>query len=312
MSGPHFAMPMGAVSLGWAMGCSRRGATHQRSDTPCQDAYALWSGALSGTPCLIAAVADGHGNARHDRSHRGAALAVHAAIEVVCDFAFHGSSDTALAAMKHDFKAHFPRKLGQRWHEAVQDDARKQGDIMDGEGQSLESLFPRYGTTLPVTLVVPGALLVGQIGDGDILLVNLADDTCVSILRRPDLLLGTETHSLCSSDAPHLWQIDMIEPLPQGGMLLLATDGLSDALGADAGALSGFARSLGQRLMEYGPLAVETALPFWLDHYSLHGSGDDMTLAMVWLDATPSLPSMSPTTREETAHEPDARATGDC
>jgi hypothetical protein len=90
------------------------------------------------------------------------------AVEVAHDFAFHGSSDTALAALKHDFKEHFPRKLGQRWHKAVRDDARKQGDSMDGDGYSLESLFPRYGTTLLVTLVVPGALLVGQIGDGDI------------------------------------------------------------------------------------------------------------------------------------------------
>jgi hypothetical protein len=168
MSVPRLAMPEGAVSLGWAMGCSRQGAAHQRSETLCQDAYALWSGAVSGTPCLIAAVADGHRDARHDRSHRGAALAVHVAVEVAHDFAFHGSSDTALAALKHDFKEHFPRKLGQRWHKAVRDDARKQGDSMDGDGYSLESLFPRYGTTLLVTLVVPGALLVGQIGDGDI------------------------------------------------------------------------------------------------------------------------------------------------
>ena len=311
MSVLHLAMPVGAVSLGWAMGCSRQGAAHQRSDTPCQDAYAFWSGAVSGTPCLIAAVADGHGDARHDRSHRGAALAVHVAVEVARDFAFHGSSDTALAALKHDFKEHFPRKLGQRWHEAVRDDVRKQGDTMDGDGYSLESLFPRYGTTLLVTLVVPGALLVGQIGDGDILLVNLADDTCVPLLRRPATLLGMETHSLCSSDAPHLWQIDMMEHPPKGGMLLLATDGLADALGADEGALSGFARSLDQRLKEYGPRAVETALPSWLDHYSAHGSGDDMTLAIVWLDSTLPLPSKSPATHEETAHEPGARATGD-
>src|SRR5437899_2166967 len=124
MSVPYLAMPVGAVSLGWAMGCSRQGAAHERNDTPCQDAYALWSGAVSGTPCLIAAVADGHGDARHDRSHRGAALAVHVAVEVACDFAFRGSSDTALAALKHDFKEHFPRKLGQRWRGAVQNDAQ--------------------------------------------------------------------------------------------------------------------------------------------------------------------------------------------
>jgi serine/threonine protein phosphatase PrpC len=311
MSVPHFAMPVEAVSLGWAMGCSRQGAAHERSDTPCQDAYALWSGAVSGTPCLIAAVADGHGDARHDRSHRGAALAVHVAVEVARDFAFHGSSDTALAALKHDFKEHFPRKLGQRWREAVQNDAQMQGDARDNEALSLESLFTRYGTTLLVALVVPGALLVGQIGDGDILLVNLMDDTCAPLLRRPDTLLSTATYSLCLSGATHFWQTAIVE-YSQKGLLLLVTDGLADALGADDAALSGFAGSLGQRLKEFGRPAVETALPSWLDHYSAHGSGDDMTLAVVWLDAAPPLPSVPPATREETAHEPDSRATGDC
>ena len=311
MSVPHLTMPVGAVSLGWAMGCSRQGAVHQRSGAPCQDAYALWSGAVTGTPCLVAAVADGHGDARHDRSHLGAALAVHVAVEVARDFAFHGISDTALTALPHDFKTHFPRKLGQRWHEAVRHDAQRQGDTMDSEKFSPESLFRRYGTTLLVALVVPGALLIGQIGDGDVLLVNLVDDTCVPMLRRPDTLLGTETHSLCSSDAPHLWQIEVIEHPPKG-LLLLATDGLSDALGADEVALSSFARSLGQRFRDFYPLDVATNLPSWLDHYSTHGSGDDMTLAVVWLDTAPSLPGTTPVTREETAHEPVSGATGDC
>jgi serine/threonine protein phosphatase PrpC len=258
----------------------------------------------------VVAVADGHGDARHDRSHYGAALAVHAAVEVAQDFALHGSSDTALAALKHDFKAHFPRKLGQRWREAVRHDAQRQGDVLDGEAFSPESLLTRYGTTLLVALIVPGALLVGQLGDGDVLLVNLVDDTCDLLLCRPTTLLGTATYSLCSSDATHLWQTAVIEH-PPTGLLLLATDGLADALGADDAALSGFARSLGQRLQEFGPLAVATALPAWLDHYSAHGSGDDMTLAVVWLDAAPPLAPTTPAIREETSHEPDARAAGD-
>jgi len=164
----------------------------------------------------VAAVADGHGDARHDRSHYGAALAVQAAVDVARDFAVHGSSNTALAALKHDFKAHFPRKLGQRWREAVRHDAQRQGDVLDGEAFSPESLLTRYGTTLLVALIVPGALLVGQLGDGDVLLVNLVDDTCDLLLCRPTTLLGTATYSLCSSDATHLWQTAVIDTPRRG------------------------------------------------------------------------------------------------
>lgn len=310
MSIPHLTMPVGAVSLGWAMGCSRQGAAHQRGATPCQDAYALWSGAVSGTPCLVAAVADGHGDTRHDRSQYGAALAVQAAVEVAREFALHGSSAETLVTLKSDFKEHFPRKLGQRWREAVQHDAQAQDNALDGEVLSLESILTRYGTTLLVVLIVPGALLVGQIGDGDILLVNLADDTCDLLLRRPNTLLGTATYSLCSSDATHLWQTAVVAH-PSTEVLLLATDGLADALGTDDAALAGFARSLGQRFQEFGPAAVANALPSWLDHYSAHGSGDDMTLAVVWLDTAPPLAPTTPATGEEASREPDARAASD-
>jgi hypothetical protein len=164
---------------------------------------------------------------------------------------------------------HFPRKLGQRWREAVRHDAQRQGDALEGEAFFPESLLTRYGTTLLVALIVPDAVLIGQIGDGDVLLVNLVDDTCDLLLRRPDTLLGTSTYSLCSSDATHLWQTAVIEH-PPTGLLLLATDGLADAMGADDATLSGFAHSLGQRRQKFGPLAV-LLFNLWIRHHPLHG-----------------------------------------
>lgn len=277
MSTPALPMPVGAAPLGWAIGCSRTGASHQRQGRSCQDAYALWSGAVAGQTCLIAAVADGHGDARHDRSQCGAALAVQAAMDLVRAFALAHDQAPALPAfthdsLTHDFKTHFPRRLGQRWRAAVCDAAQTEDP----------AIYTRYGTTLLVALAVADILLVGQIGDGALLWYT--ETTCDVLLRPVPTLRGTETHSLCSSDAAQLWQT-AVWTRTSAGLVLLATDGLTDALGEDATALAPFARSLNQRLSEFGPMPVAAALPDWLDHYSAQGSGDDITLALLCLAA---------------------------
>ena len=66
----------GEATLGWAVACSRVGASHRRAGKPCQDAYALGTGSGAGAPYIAVAVADGHGDDRHDLSHFGSALAV--------------------------------------------------------------------------------------------------------------------------------------------------------------------------------------------------------------------------------------------
>lgn len=273
MSTPALPMPVGAAPLGWAIGCSRTGAAHQRQGRPCQDAYALWSGAVAGQTCLIAAVADGHGDARHDRSQCGAALAVQAAMDLVRAFALAHDQAPALPALTHDFKTHFPRRLGQRWRAAVCDVAQTEDP----------AIYTRYGTTLLVALAVADTLLVGQIGDGALLWST--ETTCDVLLRPVPTLMGTETHSLCSNDATQLWQT-AVWTRTSAGLVVLTTDGLTDALGEDVAALAPFARSLSQRLSEFGPMPVAAALPDWLDHYSAQGSGDDITLALLCL-ATP-------------------------
>ena len=220
--GALYTLPVGAATIGWAAGCSRPGAAHQRSGMPCQDAYALWSGAIAGMPYLVAAVADGHGDVRHDRSQFGAALAVQAAVEVAREFCLAHSQEETLIPLKNDFKTNFPRRVGQRWRKAVCDDAqarnegRRFGDragLLHADAQTQDNaIFTRYGTTLLIAVAVPGALLVGQIGDGALLWVT--DNTCEVMLRPPSMLLGTETHSLCSQDAPQLWQTAVFERAP--------------------------------------------------------------------------------------------------
>ncbi|MFN9881411.1 MAG: protein phosphatase 2C domain-containing protein, partial [Planctomycetota bacterium] len=131
-------LPLGDAALGWAFACSRAGSAHVRSGKPCQDAYALWSGAVAGQSCMIAAVADGHGDDRHDQSQYGAALAVRAAIEEMVGLQTHFGGVGLSSQLVNSFKTDFPRRLGRRWRKAVIANARRRLRS-EGSGENQEN-----------------------------------------------------------------------------------------------------------------------------------------------------------------------------
>ena len=283
---PPEVFALGSPTVGWACGCSRRGASHYRNNQPCQDAFALWSGAIRGSPRLVAAVADGHGDARHDLSDVGAALAVQVAVSELCSFHV-GHADPPDAQMRRDFKSDCPRIISRRWREAVRSDASERCPTVIAPSSAPQELateladesplFRRYGTTLLTALLTPETLCVAQLGDGDIVWLR-PDGEC----ERPfpvELAIGTETDSLCSPNAQVCWKTATLDRRA-GGLLLLTTDGLPNSF-ADDTAFDQFVGSLRQRIHDHGFGGVADALPAWLDHYSDQGSGDDMTLVII-------------------------------
>jgi len=271
------------ATLGCAFACSRRGASHHRSGQPCQDAHALWTGSGAGHPCISLAVADGHGDVRHDLSHFGSALAVRAGIEELVALCTAYALEGKWTQLKASFRADFPRRLGRRWREAVLLDAHQRAEAagLTSDPQPESTLLVRYGTTLIVALVVADVILIGQIGDGGALLVKESGQVECPLTNNP-LEVGGETDSLGSVEAPRLWRTTAMERMG-AGLLLLATDGLINAF-ADDEQWHAFARSLGRRVGDFGPISVASSLPGWLDHYSEAASGDDITLAVVVLD----------------------------
>ena len=143
----------------------------------------------------------------------------------------------------------------------------------------------RYGSTLLLALIDRSECWVGQIGDGDILLVR-PDGSIEAPITKDETLLGTVTYSLSSRDSPDLWRTARF-PLGTGGLLLMATDGLSDSFENPESEFRVFARSLLERVTGFGIERVGSALPGWLDGYSQNGSGDDMTLVLVSLNPSP-------------------------
>lgn len=273
----------GDAGLGWAFGSSRTGASHLRSGRPCEDAFALWSGASGAIPCIAAAIADGHGDSRHDRSRAGAALAVQAAIDELVSFhRIHGETGSRVV-LRSEFRADFPRRTTRRWREAVLGDAvRRKIEILPQEGSGSGD-FSRYGTTLIASMVLADTILIGQIGDGDVILVR-PDGTLDIPIPADTTLMGAETRSLSSRDAHLLWRTATLDR-GAGGILIAATDGISDSFdGSEGEEFKKFITSLAARIREFGIENVAGSLNGWLDRYSELASGDDMTMVFVCIN----------------------------
>jgi serine/threonine protein phosphatase PrpC len=286
--------PVHGADLGWVFGCSRRGASHVRKGKPCQDSYALWSGSAQESSSLIAAVADGHGDHLHDLSQIGASLATRAAVQEL------------LSSREDDeeFSRSFPRQITDRWRGCVEQDAEtRPGALVPGMDQ--DGIIRRYGTTLLVARVSPRFLYLGQIGDGDIILLG-ADARLSYPLAAEQELIGLSTYSLASRNAESLWKTAVL-PRGEGGLLLLASDGLSDSFGgSDHPEFQRFVRSLRERIDEYGIGKVAGSLPHWLTQFSERGSGDDITLVLADILPAPGEEG-DPANQQSTEDTDDAR-----
>lgn len=185
-------------------------------------------------------------------------------------------------AVPRQFQDRFSRLATRRWRELVGQDTDRQILPSPRTSQAhgpTEQIFTRYGTTLLAALVVGDTILLAQIGDGDLLLVR-PGGTIEFPLPRDPVLAGNETHSLSSADAHLLWRTATIDR-GEGGILLGATDGISDSFaGSESEEFSVFVHSLADRIRTYGTEAVAAAIGGWLDRFSEIASGDDMTL--VW------------------------------
>ena len=284
-------VPVSIPPAGWACGCTRRGTSHMRDGKPCQDAHAIWSSSFMGEPVLVVAVADGHGGGKHDLSHCGAALAVQAAVsEVIASLPVPGR-EGAWRPVSGSRDEELQNRVTTRWKGYVTADAGQRPGLSPGGGDG-QDLTSRYGTTLLIALIDGSECWLGQIGDGDILLVR-PDGSIEAPIPKDETLLGTVTYSLSSRDSPGLWRTARF-PLGKGGLLLMATDGLPDSFENPEAEFQVFARSLSERVTGFGIDRVGSALPGWLDGYSRNGSGDDMTLVLVSLNPSQGAEGTAP------------------
>jgi serine/threonine protein phosphatase PrpC len=263
--------------------CSRQGASHIREEKPCQDSSRIWQGYLPQGYSTILAVADGHGNEKYDLSQYGSEIAVNAIIELIIEYChtFQKSNKLLFDSLKNSLPVEVTREWKRRVESHFKEmfsDENAPAFPNDDLSQASESMIKRYGTTLLFALQIDDRIICGQIGDGDIRIINKKE--IIQPITINVQLFGNETYSLVSPDSAKLWQIN-VQTIETGNLILLSSDGLSNGFANDA-AFDSFLFNLYMNVEKYGFNPTMEVVPSFLDSVSMNGSGDDVTLVLCW------------------------------
>jgi serine/threonine protein phosphatase PrpC len=283
---------------------SVRGATHVRKQLPNQDAF-LFDGGNDSSPLLVVAVSDGHGSERCVRSDVGARLAVETAL-TECRSCLDGLIGASPTEIKDTVERRFLGHLVRIWRKRIAEHL-SENPFNDGElsriaasslppndcGLSREQIVHAYGATLLVLMLTEHFALYLQLGDGEMLVVHESPDhhnpskivaEASHPLPKDESLIANETTSLCRDDAERRFRVRLqIFDGTRPSLILLCTDGYSNAFESP----EGFAQVGGDMLRvlrEQGAEVVSQEFAEELDHVSCIGSGDDVTVAVVFRD----------------------------
>lgn len=249
------------------------GASHLLKGKPNQDAIRHYQSAAD--ELLIMAVADGHGGEKYTHSDFGAKFAVKAAITVLKE-TFKNQHDFSLSQIKHLAENDIPKAIVRSWLEKVDEYCLKQPDLNN------EHKYRYFGSTLLVTLILPRCIVYWQLGDGDI--VTVGDDNSVTRpIPADSRLLGNETTSLCGKK-PWLDFRTFFQPITDKQpprFILLASDGYSNAYSSNTD-FEQTVLDIAEFMKTEGQTWVRQQLPDWLEEASKKGSGDDISVGIMY------------------------------
>jgi serine/threonine protein phosphatase PrpC len=240
------------------------GAKHVREGRPCQDAVAI----APGPACVALAVADGHGSSVF--AETGAALAVAVAVEALLALAGNlGPAERLDIAAVHRLAQDPLRQL------LVREWGRKIREFADDSAANLKD----YGSTLLFALVTPEFLLLGQLGDGDILLVDSSGAVTRPWPADPNNF-AEETASLCLPDAWASLRVRAMALPNQEALVMLCTDGYSKSYPTDI-EFERIGPDYLELVREGGLGSVADSLEEFLLAVTSGGSGDDIAVALI-------------------------------
>ena len=295
---------MNALAPWKVFAASVRGATHVRKQLPNQDACLFDAETVSAPPIFVA-VSDGHGSERCFRSDVGSRLAVETAL-TECRACLEGLRAASPTEIKDTVERRFLGHLVRAWRRrivqhadehpfTVEEIARVTGSVSPIAERELsdEQLVHAYGATLLVLMLTEQFALYLQLGDGEMLVVTESpephnpSERIVEVSRplpRDESLIANETTSLCRDDAERRFRVrlQVFDAAPPT-LILICTDGYSNAFESPAG-FEQVGRDMLRVLREQGVEAVSQSFAEELDHVSRVGSGDDVTVAVVFRD----------------------------
>ncbi|CAN5486060.1 PP2C family serine/threonine-protein phosphatase [soil metagenome] len=277
-------------------GSSVQGASHVRTNVPNQDAIDWLAWHSRDQQFIILALADGHGNARYFRSGTGAQRAVDVTKTLLKELGRTYSQSQNLAALKQMAEQQLPHILVRQWNDVIDQHlaatpfTTQELEVLSPDFQARLTGNPRlaYGTTLVATLLTQTFILYVQLGDGDILTVDEAGLVANAPLVVDPHLTGNTTTSLCMADA---WRFvrTYLQPLSEHtpAMLMLSTDGYANSFEQQSGFMAA-AKDIFAIVREESDSGVSTLranLPNWLRATSDGGSGDDISLGIIYRTA---------------------------
>ena len=216
---------------------------------------------------VAVAVADGHGTSRH--GDIGARLAVQVTLAALVRF----SEDLRERASdpfdvgkyaEHPLRAQIVREWKERVRAKAENDAPQ---------------LVEYGSTVLAAVATPDFLLLGQLGDGDILLVDEDGTVNVPLPADPGSF-ADETPSLCLREAEHSFRVKAMPVPERETLLLLSTDGYGNSYPTDT-AFKQIGPDYLRLVREHGISGLTPRLKCFLTEVTTQGSGDDIALALL-------------------------------
>lgn len=267
-------------------GAKVMGASHKRSNTPCQDNFHIES--LNRNRWVIS-VADGHGSSKCPRSQIGSEIAVKVFCNIIKKYANkygNRNEDELISFLNREGEMRVAKDICEEWQLRVEKDFEKNTDdsIKDEEGKyKKENIYTLYGTTILGMLITDNFVFSFQIGDGDI---NFVSKEGIEQLVHPEKFLGTETHSLSKINA---WRNAVSSVMRRGikdnlpYMYMMSTDGFINSYVTEED-FEKTCYGYYQMIQEHGAKKVEANLGKWLNETSELGCGDDITLVMAYFE----------------------------
>jgi hypothetical protein len=237
---------------------------------------------------VVLAVSDGHGSAASPRSGVGSALAVEITTNTLWQLPEPVSGE-ALAAAVTDIAGRWTARVTEHLagNPLTAAELASSGLRSDLDGLVITHRpTVLYGATLLFAVVSDVELVLGQLGDGDVVVVG--DDGRAARPLPPDArLLAHATTSLSDDDAVSSVRTTIIDSAHYR-LVLVSTDGLCNSYSADDGFLQ-FGQDVLRTADAEGIDLIRNSLPDWLAETTRDGAGDDIGVAIAVLD--PPLPA---------------------
>lgn len=265
---------------------SKQGRAHVANNTVCQD-YSLADNIDN--DCQVVCLADGHGGKEYIYSDVGAKIACELFVEMVRilkeSYEKAGVPDWTEYLKTVKFKSAFV----QMWRKKVIEDYERRAEKVSEAKLSDLKIIRRYGTTFLFAICYRNKIVLGQLGDGAILMGFSGDNAPEGnwqLFKRHGLKYNSSTNSMASNNAEYAFLIDSFER-DNIAYLLLSTDGIYDCLD-EGDAFFQYAQVL------IGQVQATKAMdrPFHLDDETdvSQYTGDDCTVAlMLFGDAAPGI-----------------------